>query len=145
MILTGDLLHVRAKHVATRPLADVKDVVIGFFHCPACGERWSSVTQIAGDPHRIMNNLGAVARTLLDTPERLIPGATPSPCTCRNGLARLESSVLCRTNPKRGSDFHLRVRNGTADADTFAAAMLFPDGRYVAVAQASLVAAIGTI
>lgn len=142
-VLTGDLLRVRTKHVSTIALADVKDVLYAFFHCAACDRRWISITQLVGNPHGVMNDLAAVAKLLLDAPERLVPGANDTACECGSSPARLDTSILCRTNPRKGNDFHLRVRHGPdVSADTFTAAMLFPDGRYVAVPHESLVRAM---
>jgi hypothetical protein len=143
-VLPTELVEARKKHVATIPLADVGDVVYAFFHCRDCGARWTTVTQLVGNPHGVMNSLPAVARLLLDTPERLVPGAKDSRCECGSSVpATLEVSVLCLTNPRRGNGFHLRVRHGEdVDDDTFTAAVLFPDGRYVAVPHESFVRAL---
>jgi hypothetical protein len=129
--------------VSTIALVDVKDVLYCFFQCAACDQRWIAITQIVGNPHGVMNNLGAVAKLLLDTPEQLVPGAREMACECGSSPARLDTSILCRTNPKKGNDFHLRVRHGPdVGDDTFRAAVLFPDGRYLPVPQESLVRAI---
>jgi len=143
-VLPDQLLEMRRKHIATIPLAKVDDVLFAFFHCETCDRRWITLTPIIGNPHGVMNSLSAVARLLLDEPERLIPGARDTRCECAAARpARLEISTLCRTNPGKGNDFHLRVRHGEdVGDDTFTAAVLFPDGRYVAVAHESLVRAL---
>lgn len=145
-VLTGDLLNARQKHVMTIALDKVHDVVHAFFRCDACGRECVSINVLTGNVHGAMNDLRACAKLLLDTPERLIPDTESNTCTCAaKSPLRLERAVLCRTNPRRANDFHLRVRYGDVETDpdnVFAASLLFPDGRYVAIPFEQLLPAI---